>query len=130
MLKAEVIGNLPREVEVKTTNNGKEYFQISVAHDLGKDRPTVWVNVTDYRSVLAPVAKFLKKGAKVRVSGDLNVRNWTNRNGEVQTTIEIFPDAITMVLFARSEDTAPQQAPQQQTMFDANGNFVEDLPEF
>lgn len=79
MLKAEIIGNLGADAQIKT-DGGRQYVQFSVADTFKFKRQdgtvvenTNWVSCF-MRQVDAGVVPYLKKGAKVFVRGNLELR--------------------------------------------------------
>ena len=110
MLKATIIGNLAADAETKVYKSGKQYVALTVGHDQGKDKPTVWVKVNWPAGVGHPVLPSLRKGAKVCVYGDLKADAFTDRNGNLQAGIDIYADSVDILLYARRE--GDQAAPQ------------------
>ncbi len=84
MLKAELIGNLGADAEIKESN-GSKFVTMRVAHSRrwktegGEDREqTVWIDVTlnDPESKIVP---FLKAGVKVFVRGSMTLRVYSSQ---------------------------------------------------
>jgi len=84
MLKAELIGNLGADAEVKESN-GSKFVTMRVAHSRrwktegGEDREqTIWIDVTmnDPESKVLP---FLKAGVKVFVRGSMSLRVYSSQ---------------------------------------------------
>lgn len=107
MLKGIVCGNLGADAEIRQFKNGQRFVSFSVAHDRGRDKPTVWVSVSWTEGVGHPVVQYLKKGAKVHVTGDLNVTSYLASNGEGSAGIDIYADSVDVIMYPRRED-APQ----------------------
>lgn len=110
MLKAEIIGNVGSDVEIKQFKSGHQYAAFVVAHDRGKDKPATWVRVSWMGGVNDPRLKYITKGAKVRVSGDLVVSAYADKNGAPAAGVDIYADSVEIVLFAK-KDEAQAQAP-------------------
>lgn len=79
MLRTEVIGNIGGDAEIKS-DNGRQYVQFSVAdtrrytsNDGTKQEVTNWVSCF-MRNVDAEVIKYLKKGTRVYVRGNAELR--------------------------------------------------------
>ncbi len=96
--KVILIGNLGADPEVRTMNNGGKVVQLSLAtsenwrdKQSGERREkTEWHRVVIFNENLAQVAeKFLKKGSKVYVEGQLQTRKWTDQSGAEKYTTEI-----------------------------------------
>jgi single-strand DNA-binding protein len=96
--KVILVGNLGRDPEVKHTNDGSPIVNLSVAtsetwRDKGsgerKER-TEWHRVVIFNERLGEVAqKYLKKGAKVYLEGQLQTRKWQDQSGQDRYTTEV-----------------------------------------
>jgi single-strand DNA-binding protein len=113
--KVILIGNLGRDPEIRTTQNGKRVANLTVAtSENWKDKSTgerkeriEWHKVAIFNDGLADVAeKYLKKGAKVYLEGALQTRKWVDNGGQERYTTEIvlqaFNGVLTMLEGARS----------------------------
>jgi single-strand DNA-binding protein len=96
--KVMLIGNLGKDPEVRTFANGGKVCNFSIAtSESWKDRntgerqeKTEWHNVAIFNEGLAGVAeRFLKKGSKVYIEGQLQTRKWTDQNGQDRYTTEV-----------------------------------------
>lgn len=71
----EIIGNVGRDPEMRFTAKGKEVVNINIATHAGKDPDgkdlTAWVRVTFWGDMADKVNRFLKKGSRVKVGGQL-----------------------------------------------------------
>ena len=96
--KVILVGNLGRDPEVRHTQAGGLIVQLSVATSENwrdkasgerKER-TEWHRVVIFNEKLAEVAqKYLRKGAKVYVEGQLQTRKWTDQSGVEKYTTEV-----------------------------------------
>ena len=96
--KVILVGNLGRDPEVRTFQNGGKVCNFSLAtSESWKDRNsgerqerTEWHNVAIFNEGLAGVAeRFLKKGSKVYIEGQLQTRKWQDQNGQDRYTTEV-----------------------------------------
>ncbi|HEY4134869.1 MAG TPA: single-stranded DNA-binding protein [Alphaproteobacteria bacterium] len=96
--KVILIGNLGRDPEVRSTQDSMKIVQLSVAtSESWKDKmsgerkdKTEWHRVVIFNERLAEVAeKFLRKGSKVYVEGQLQTRKWTDKDGVEKYTTEV-----------------------------------------
>jgi single-strand DNA-binding protein len=96
--KATLIGNLGKDPEIRSFQNGGRAAHFSLAtteswkdKDSGERKEkTEWHRVTVMsEGLIGVVEKFLKKGAKVYVEGRLETRKWTDKEGVERTTTEI-----------------------------------------
>lgn len=96
--KVILVGNLGRDPEIRFTQSNDKIAQLSVATSenwrdkaSGERREkTEWHRVVIFNPNLADVAeKFLKKGAKVYVEGQLQTRKWQDQSGAERYTTEV-----------------------------------------
>jgi single-strand DNA-binding protein len=96
--KVILVGNLGRDPEVRSMQSGDKVCNLSVAtSERWKDRnsgemqeKTEWHRVVVFDQKLAEVAeKYLKKGAKVFLEGQLQTRKWTDNSGVEKYTTEV-----------------------------------------
>jgi single-strand DNA-binding protein len=96
--KVILVGNLGRDPEIRTMQNGGKVAQLSVAtSETWRDRNTgerqertEWHRVVIFNERLLEVAeKFLKKGRKVYLEGELQTRKWTDNQSQERYTTEV-----------------------------------------
>lgn len=96
--KVILIGNLGKDPDIRTTQNGSTIVNLAVAtSENWKDRntgerreKTEWHRVVIFNEGLAKVAeRYLKKGAKVYLEGQLETRKWTDQSGQDRYTTEV-----------------------------------------
>ena len=95
--KVILIGNLGRDPEVRTLQNGNKVANLSLAtSESWKDKSsgerkekTEWHRVVIFGNLADIAEKYLKKGSKVYVSGSLQTRKWTDQSGTEKYTTEV-----------------------------------------
>ena len=96
--KVILVGNLGADPRVNTMQNGNKVVTLSVATtDTWKDKlsgerkeRTEWHRVVVFNSQLADVAeRYLRKGSKVYLEGQLQTRKWEDANGQERYTTEV-----------------------------------------
>ena len=96
--KVILVGNLGKDPESRTFQNGGEVVSFSVAtSETWKDRgtgerkeKTEWHNVSIFSEGLARVAKsYLKKGSKVYLEGQLETRKWQDQSGNDRYSTDV-----------------------------------------
>jgi single-strand DNA-binding protein len=96
--KVILIGNLGKDPEVRSTQSGGKVVNLSVAtSENWKDKAsgerkekTEWHRVVIFNERLGEVAeRYLKKGAKVYVEGQLQTRKWTDKDGAEKYSTEV-----------------------------------------
>ena len=96
--KVILVGNLGRDPEVRHSNDGNPIVNLSVAtseqwrdRNSGERRErTEWHRVVIFNERLGEFAqKYLHKGRKVYVEGQLQTRKWTGQDGQERYTTEV-----------------------------------------
>jgi single-strand DNA-binding protein len=95
--KVILVGNLGRDPEVRTMQNGNKVANLSIAtSEKWKDRNTGEMNErTEWHRVvmfdrLAEIAEqYLRKGSKVYLEGQLQTRKWEDQNGQEKYSTEV-----------------------------------------
>jgi single-strand DNA-binding protein len=95
--KVILIGNLGRDPEIRTMQNGGKVANLSLAtSETWRDKAsgerkekTEWHRVVIFGNLAEIAEKYLKKGSKVYVSGSLQTRKWTDQSGTEKYTTEV-----------------------------------------
>lgn len=105
--KVILVGNLGADPVVNNTQSGTKVVNLNVATtDSWKDRntgerkdKTEWHRVVIFNSQLADTAeRYLRKGSKVYLEGQLQTRKWTDNNGVDRYTTEVVLQNFSSVL--------------------------------
>ena len=108
--KVMLIGNLGADPEVRTFQNGGKVCNLRIATtESWKDRNsgekqerTEWHTVAIFNDGLAGVAeRFLRKGSKVYIEGQLQTRKWQDQQGNDRYSTEVVlrgPNAVMTML--------------------------------
>lgn len=101
MLNTTVImGRLTADPELKVVGSGVEVCSFTIANDddyKAKDsdeRKTIFVDVTCWRKTAAFVSKYFSKGRMIIVSGKLNQKKWTDKDGKNRSKISIVAENV------------------------------------
>lgn len=96
--KVIIVGNLGRDPEVRTFQNGGKVCNLRIAtSENWKDRNTgerrertEWHSVAIFSEPLARIAEqYLRKGSKVYIEGQLETRKWQDQNGQDRYSTEV-----------------------------------------
>ncbi len=96
--KVILVGNLGRDPEIRTTQSGMKVANLRVAtSERWKDRNsgemqerTEWHSIAIFNEHLVSVAeRFLHKGSKVYLEGQLQTRKWTDQQGQDRYSTEV-----------------------------------------
>ena len=122
--KVIIIGNLGRDVEVRTFSNGGKVANLRIAtSETWKDKTTgerkertEWHAVAIMNDALVRLAEqYLRKGSKVYIEGKLQTRKWQDQSGADRYSTEVvlqgFDGVLTMLDGPGKRDDAPGGAP-------------------
>lgn len=91
-----MIGRLTRDPELRTTQDGTSVCNITLAVDrwAGRDgqKQADFIPVVCWRHTADFVSKYFFKGTRIAVSGRLQIRSYTDRDGFQRTAAEIVAD--------------------------------------
>lgn len=115
--KAFLSGNLVKAPELRETPNGKSVatFSLAVKRDYGDE--TDFFNIVVWGKNGENCAKYLDKGSKVLVVGQLQNRSYTANDGSKRTVMEINASEVEFLTFKEKEEkeetvTAKRERPQ------------------
>lgn len=96
--KVILVGNLGRDPEIRSTQDGTKVANLSLAtsenwrdRNTGERRErTEWHRVVIFNERLCEIAeKYLRKGSKIYIEGQLQTRKWTDQSGQDRYTTEV-----------------------------------------
>ena len=95
-----IMGRLTRDPELRRTASGVAVtsFTVAVDRDFGKnengEKETDFIDCVAWRQTGEFVSKYFTKGRMAVVSGRLQIRNWTDKDGNKRRTAEIVADNV------------------------------------
>jgi single-strand DNA-binding protein len=139
--KVILIGNVGKEPEIRSTHDGREVANLVLATNESwtdknsgerKDK-TEWHRITCFNPNLVNVIrKYVKKGAKLYIEGQLQTRKWQDQAGQQKYSTEVvlqgYSSALTM-LDKPTGNNAPAEENQQPAATkaeDGNTGFAND----
>ena len=86
-----LIGNTGRDPEMSYTPNGVSVtkFSLAVSRKQGDKETTTWYNCSAWRALAEMLNTNLKKGQQVFVQGDLLPREYSGRDGQTHTSLDV-----------------------------------------
>lgn len=129
MNQLNIIGNLTRDPESRTTQSGIQVCTFTVGVNRRNDREkSDFFRVNAWGELGNNCARYLSKGKKVCVIGQVSVSTYTTQNGETRANMDVFAEKVE---FLSPAGNAQQNAPQAPKT-DAQSGFVqvdeEELP--
>lgn len=95
-----IMGRLARDPELRRTQTGTPVASFTLAVDRDfKDkqtgeRVTDWIDVVAWRSTAEYVSRYFSKGRMAVVEGRLQLRDWTDKEGNKRRSAEVVADSI------------------------------------
>ncbi len=95
-----IMGRLTRDPELKTTNSGIPVVSFSIAVDRDfadketGERNVDFIDITAWRHTAEFVSRYFNKGRMAVVSGRLQTRSWTDKEGGKRKSVEIVADNV------------------------------------
>ncbi|MBQ7351304.1 MAG: single-stranded DNA-binding protein [Clostridia bacterium] len=108
MNKCILIGNLTKDPELSTTTNGVAVCRFAIAvsrkySNADGERETDFLNIVVWRNLGENCHKFLKKGSKVGVVGNIQSRSYDATDGTKRYVTEIVAEEVEF-LSTRNQD--------------------------
>ena len=95
-----LMGRLTRDPELRRTNSvvAVATFTLAVDRDFASsttgEKETDFIDIVAWRSTAEFVSKFFTKGSMAVVSGRLQIRDWTDREGNKRRNAEVVADNV------------------------------------
>ena len=107
-----IMGRLTRDPELRRTGSGIAVasFTVAVDRDFGKnengEKETDFIDCVAWRQTGEFVSKYFTKGRMAVVSGRLQIRSWTDKDGNKRRTAEVVADNVYFGDSKRDGDSA------------------------
>jgi len=107
-----IMGRLTRDPELRRTGSGVAVASFTVAVDRdfsgrdGGERETDFIDCVAWRNSGEFVSKYFTKGSMIVVSGRLQIRGWTDKEGNKRRSAEVVADNVYFGESKRSEGTS------------------------
>ena len=122
MNKVILIGNLTKDPEITTTNNGVSVcrFTLAISRRFANaegERETDFINIVVWRTLADNCHKFLKKGSKTAVVGNLHTRSYDANDGTKRYITEVVAEEVEFIstksdaVATKSEDEVTKLEP-------------------
>ncbi len=115
--KVILMGNLTRDVEVRTTASGQSVANFSLAvsrswrgQDGQQQDQTSFINCVAWGKVGEIIAQYVKKGAPLLVSGRLDQRSYEDKDGNKRQAVEVVVEDFNFVGGRNDSDSASSGA--------------------
>ena len=98
--RISIMGRLARDPELRRTQTGTPVasFRLAVDRDFKDkstgERSTDWIDVVAWRATAEFVSRYFTKGRMAVVEGRLQMRDWTDKDGNKRTSAEVVADNV------------------------------------
>jgi single-strand DNA-binding protein len=93
-----IMGRMTRDPELRRTGSGVAVasFTVAVDRDFGNsgEKETDFIDCVAWRNTGEFVSKYFSKGSMIVVSGRMQIRNWTDKDGTKRRTAEVVADNV------------------------------------
>lgn len=123
MNKITIIGNLTNDPQLRTTASGINVCSFTVAvnkRQKGDSNAAEFFRVSAWRQLGDNCQKFLAKGRKVAVVGEVSVSTYTTQNGETRANLEVNAQDVEF-LTPRMEQAEADNRAENNVPFQSNG---------
>ncbi len=120
MNKCILVGNLARDPELTTTSNGVAVCRFSIAvsrryANSDGERETDFLNIVVWRNLGENCHKFLKKGSKVGIVGNIQSRSYDATDGTKRYVTEIVAEEVEFLSTKSQDGDAPKTSNEEVT---------------
>ena len=107
-------GNLGRDAEQRYTQSGDSVvsFSVGVKAGFGDKATTTWANCSMFGKRGESVVPYLKKGTLVGIVGEVNLREYQDKEGQKRYSLDVRVNDLTLLGGKPSGDSAPSEKPQ------------------
>lgn len=136
--KTILMGNLTRDVEMRTTPSGQNVANFSLAvsrswkgQDGQQQEQTSFINCVAWGKAGEIIAQYVKKGDPLLVSGRLDQRSWDDKeSGQKRSTVEVNVEDFNFIGGGRGDGggSAPASSPSSSKSKDVVIEDIDDKP--
>lgn len=111
--KVVLMGRITRDLELKTTPTGTPVLSFSLAVERsyvakGEERQTDFINCVAWRNTAEFISRFFAKGALILVGGELQTRQYQDKDGKNHTVTEV---VVSSSRFTGEKKSSGNEAP-------------------
>ena len=92
----DIMGRLTRDPELRRTQSGTAVasFTLAVSRDFSDKDKADFIDVVAWRSTAEFISKYFSKGRTAVISGRLQMRDWTDREGNKRRSAEVIAESV------------------------------------
>lgn len=130
--KVTLMGNLTRDVEMRTTSGGQNVANFSLAvtrswkgQDGQSQEQTSFINCVAWGKPGEIIAQYVQKGAPLLVSGRLDQRSYEDKDGNKRQAVEVVVEDFNFIGGGRGDDSG--SASKSSSRSQSNDVVIEDI---
>lgn len=107
-----LVGRLTKDIELRTTDNGKNVVKFTLAVNKDKEH-TNFINCVVWNKVAETMAKYCKKGDLIGINGEIQTGSYENSKGDKIFTTEVLANKISFLSTKQEEKKSKIQEQQE-----------------
>ena len=107
-----IVGRITKDIELRTTDNGKNVVKFTLAVNKDKEH-TNFINCVVWNKVAETMAKYCKKGDLIGIKGEIQTGSYENSKGDKIFTTEVLASKITFLSTKQEEKKSKIQEQQE-----------------
>jgi single-strand DNA-binding protein len=128
-----VYGHLGNDPDSKYLDSGKQITSFNVASDNGKtsdgqSKGTTWFRCTCFGKTAEVATEYLSKGSAVIVSGSASLREYTTKDGEKRSSLEVAVNNLVLAGAKNDGTNGGTHRPASAAATDDTSTPIDDLP--
>ena len=113
--KSILIGRFTADPELKQTQSGVSVCSFRLAvnrayQPKGGEREADFINIAAWRQTAEFVSRYFRKGSLILVEGPIQTREYTDRDGNKRTAVEVSAEHVSFVESRKDSEAAPTQS--------------------
>ncbi|MDE7394678.1 MAG: single-stranded DNA-binding protein [Clostridiales bacterium] len=121
MNKCILVGNLTRDPELTQTNSGISCCKFTLAVNrnyvnTNGEREADFINIVTWRGLADNCGKYLSKGSKIALCGQIQTRSYEDKDGNKRFVTEVVADDVEFINTSKNDAAEPKQAAQTEQM--------------
>ena len=124
MNKIFLIGRIANDVNLSETNSGVAVCRFSIAVNRRRaseeaEQQTDFFNVTAWRGLADTIARYCKKGNKVAVAGQIQIRQYEDREGAKRTAVDVVAEEVEFLSPKSNDEARTAEEPKKKPKLEA-----------
>jgi single-strand DNA-binding protein len=140
MNQITIVGNVGSDPEISTSTNGikSAKYSIAVTKKIKDEKKTTWFRIIQFRYSAEFAENYIKKGMKILIVGEIEIDEYTDKNGIKQKSIQIIGEKCEIMSSLErdsnresesvSNKNQPEPIPQPQSFLESIESESGDLP--